>query len=156
MLYRILTKNIKTTCSQIFSSANLYWERNAHRRRVGENFLFWQLFPSTSLCLIFVRVWPIEDLLFEIRHLDKYYKLHDKFKYIHSTQSAQISQKHDGYNTYVIIENNVPSWLRGLNKHTGYRYLLIRSKCTSTYYTYIHTTQSTQILQKQDEYKAHM
>ena len=58
--------------------------------------------------------------------------------------------------THVIIENNVPSWLRGLNKHTGYRYLLIRSKCTSTYYTYIHTTQSTQILQKQDEYKAHM
>ena len=35
----------------------------------------------------------------------------------------EILQKHDGYNTYVIIENNVPSWLCGLKKHTGHRYL---------------------------------
>ena len=67
----------------------------------------------------FIRVSPIEDLLFEIRHLDKL----RKFKYIHDTQSAQILQKHDGYNTYVIIKSNVPSWLCGLNKHTGHRYL---------------------------------
>ena len=30
-------------------------------------------------------VWPIEDLLFEIRHLDKLHKLYDKFKYIYDT-----------------------------------------------------------------------
>ena len=29
--------------------------------------------------------------------------------YIHDTQSVQIFQKQDGYNTYVIIENNVLS-----------------------------------------------
>ena len=43
-------------------------------------------------------------LLFEIRHLDKLHKLYDKFKYNHDRQSAQILQKHDGYNTYVVIE----------------------------------------------------
>ena len=107
-----------------------------------------------TLCLIFVRVWPIEDLLFEIRYLDKLHKLYDKFKCIHDAQNIQISQKHDGYNTYVIIENNVPSWLCELKKHTGHRDLQITS--TSTYYIYIHTTQNAQILQKQDEYKAHM
>ena len=106
-----------------------------------------------TLCLIFVRVWPIEDLLFKIRYLDKLQKLYDKFKYIHDAQSIQISQKHDGYNTYVITENNVPPWLCGLKKHTGHRYSQITS--TSTYYIYIHTTQIAQILQKQDEHKAH-
>ena len=63
------------------------------------------------------------DLLFEIRHLGKLHKLYDKFKYIHDTQSAQILQKNDGYNTYVIIEHNVPSWLYGLKKDTWHRYL---------------------------------
>ena len=63
----------------------------------------------------------MEDLLFEIRHLNKLHKFYDKFKYIHDT-SSQILQKHDGYNTYVIIENNVPSLLCGLKKHTGHRY----------------------------------
>ena len=60
---------------------------------------------------------------FEMRHLDKLHNLYDRFKYIHDTSSAQILQKHDGYNTYVITENNVPSWLCGLKKHTGHRYL---------------------------------
>ena len=63
------------------------------------------------------------DLLFEIRHLDELHKLYDKFKYIHDTQSAQILQKNDGYNTYVIIEHNVLSWLYGLKKDTWHRYL---------------------------------
>ena len=62
-----------------------------------------------TLCLIFIKVWPIEDLLFYFFYLDKLHKLYDKFKYIHDAQSAQILQKHDGYNTYVIIENNVSS-----------------------------------------------
>ena len=36
-----------------------------------------------TLCLIFIRVWPIKDLLFEIRQIDKVHKLYDKFKYIY-------------------------------------------------------------------------
>ena len=83
-------------------------------------------------CLIFIRVWLIEDLLFEIGHLDKLHKLCDKSTYIHDKQSAQISRKHDGYNIYLIIENNVPSWLCGLKKLTGHRYLQITSTSTST------------------------
>ena len=78
--------------------------------------------------MIFIKVKPIEVLIFEVRHLDKLRKLYDKFKYIHDTQSAQILQRYDGYNTYVIIENNI--------------------------YIYIHTTKSAEISQKQDEYKA--
>ena len=31
--------------------------------------------------------------------------------YIHHKQIAQTSQKRDGYNKYVVIENNLPSWL---------------------------------------------
>ena len=63
------------------------------------------------------------DLLFEIRHLGELHKLYDKFKYIHDTQSAQILQKYHGYNTYGIIEDNVPSWFCGLKKLTGHSYL---------------------------------
>ena len=37
-----------------------------------------------TLCLIFLRVWPIEDLLFEIRQIDKLHKLYDEFKYIYT------------------------------------------------------------------------
>ena len=59
----------------------------------------------------FYKVWPIEDLLFEVRHLEKLHKLYDKFKYIHDTQSTQISRRHDGYNPFVFIENYVPSCL---------------------------------------------
>ena len=85
-----------------------------------EKFLIFRTFIiHFTLSLIFIRVSPIEDLLFEIRLIDKL----GKFKYIHNTQSAQILQKHDGYNTYVIIKINVPSCLCGLNKHTGHRYL---------------------------------
>ena len=32
-----------------------------------------------TLCLILLRVWHIENLLFEIRQLDKLHKLYDKF-----------------------------------------------------------------------------
>ena len=32
-------------------------------------------------------------------------------------------QKHDVYNAYVIMENNMPFWLNGHNKHTGHRHL---------------------------------
>ena len=32
-------------------------------------------------------------------------------------------QKHDVYNAYVIMENNMLSWLNGHNKHTGHRHL---------------------------------
>ena len=83
-------------------------------------------------CLIFIRVWLIEDLLFEIGHLGKLHKLCDKSTYIHDKQSAQISRKHDGYNTYLIIVNNVPSWLCGLKKLKGHKYLKITSTSTST------------------------
>ena len=90
----------------------------------GGKFLVLRTFIiNFTLCLIFITVWPIKGLLFEIRDLDKLHKFYDKFKYIHDTQSAQILQKYDGYNAYVIIENNVPSWLCGLKKHTVYRYL---------------------------------
>ena len=32
-----------------------------------------------TLCLIFIKVWPIEDFLFEISQTDKLHKLYDKF-----------------------------------------------------------------------------
>ena len=102
------------------------------------------------LCLIFIKVWPIEVLVFEIRHLDKLHKPYDKFKYIHDTESVQFLQKHDGYNTIVIIENNVPSWQCDFKKknmgQVSINYIYI--------YIYIHTTKSAEISQKQDEHKA--
>ena len=33
--------------------------------------------------------------------------------YIHTTQSVQILQKQDGYNTYLIFARLLPKWLRG-------------------------------------------
>ena len=70
-----------------------------------------------------MRVWPIEDLLFEIRHIDKLHKLYYKFKYTHVNTVLNFLQKHDVYNAYVIMENNMPFWLNGHNKHTGHRHL---------------------------------
>ena len=123
-VFRIVTNSVKTICSRIFPKSLVVLRKECIYEEIGGKFLVLRTFIiHFTLFLIFIRVWPIEDLLFEIRHLDKLYKLYDKSKYTHDTQSAEILQKHDGYNTYVIIENNVPSWLCGLKKHTGDREL---------------------------------
>ena len=60
------------------------------------------------------------DFLFGIRqiHKSRNYMINLKYIYIY------IHYRRDKYNTYAIIENNVPYWLCGLKKHTGvYIYL---------------------------------
>ena len=113
-VFRILTKSVKTIRSLIFSKCLVVLRKECTKEEGQSEFLILTIFTILfTLCLIFIRVWPIEELLFEIRHLDKLHKLYDKFKYIQDTKSAQISQKHDGYNTHVIIAQLSPKWLCG-------------------------------------------
>ena len=69
-----------------------------------------------TLCLIFIRAWPIEDFLFENRQIDKLHELYVYISmihiYIHNKQNAQISQKQDGYNTcnHCLIITKMALW----------------------------------------------
>ena len=70
------------------------------------NLMLWQLLPSSSLDIwFFLRVWPIQGLFFEIRHVLKEmyppgYLAQETHRYIYNNamQRAQISQKQDRYN----------------------------------------------------------
>ena len=69
--FRILAKNVKAKCRKEST-----WEEG---RRVewwgsfvrGKFFVLTTFIINSTFCLIFIRVWPIEDFLFEIRQLDK-------------------------------------------------------------------------------------
>ena len=48
------------------------WEEGGRQRLMKGKFLVLTTFSfHFTLCLIFIRVWPVEDFLFEIRQIDK-------------------------------------------------------------------------------------
>ena len=66
----ILTKNVKTKCRKEST-----WEGGEWSWVARSKLLVLTTFTiHFILCLIFIRVWPIEDFLFEIRQIKKIFK----------------------------------------------------------------------------------
>ena len=146
--FRILTKSVKIIYSRIFSKSLVVLRKECMLESGGKLLVLRTFIIHFNLYLVFIRVWPVEDL-FEIRHLDKLHKLYDEFKYIHHTQSAQILQKHDGYNicNHWKLCALLVMWAQETHRAQVFvNYIYI--------YIYIYATQSAEISQKQDEYKA--
>ena len=78
----------------------------------GQIFSFDTFYHPLHLCLTFTLVWPIEDFVSEIRQIDK-------LRNYMINLNTYKHYRRDEYNIYAVIENNVPSWLWGLKKHTG-------------------------------------